>query len=136
MKLNDLPQEIEELAIKRSDLATKEIKEDDSVSELFHWDSTPEGLEFWREINQGNFKPFYAKYGGKIDKPVEYKLNYYNPLFYIATLVGFILVILASPFEDESLSRSIKKNVQDLKSPRINNPRKIALYLGIVIRKR
>lgn len=70
-----------------------------------------------------------------INKP-GYKLNYYNPLFYIATLVGFILVILASPFEDESLSRLIKKNVQDLKSPRINNPRKIALYLGIVIRKR
>jgi hypothetical protein len=136
MKLNDLPQEIEELAIKRSDFATKEIQEDDSIGGLFRWKETPEGLEFWREINQGNFEPFYAKYGRKTGKPVEYKLNYYNPLFYIATLVGFILVILASPFEDESLSRSIKKNVQDLKGPRINNPRKIALYLGIVIRKR
>jgi len=135
MKLNDLPQEIEELAIKRSDFATKEIQEDD-LRRLFRWKETPEGYEFWDEINQGNFEPFYVKYGGKIDKPVEYKLNYYNPLFYIATLVGFILVILASPFEDESLSRLIKKNVQDLKSPRINNPRKIALYLGIVIRKR
>jgi hypothetical protein len=135
MKLNDLPQEIEELAIKRSDFATKEIQEDD-LRRLFRWKETPEGLEFWREINQGNFEPFYAKYGRKTGKPVEYKLNYYNPLFYIATLVGFILVILASPFEDESLSRSIKKNVQDLKGPRINNPRKIALYLGIVIRKR
>jgi len=70
-----------------------------------------------------------------INKP-EYKLNYYNPLFYIFTFVGFIIIIVTSPFVDESLSKTIKNNIRDLKSPRINNPRKIVLYLGIVIRKR
>jgi len=70
-----------------------------------------------------------------INEP-EYKLNYYNPLFYIFIFVGFIIIIVTSPFVDESLSKTIKNNIRELKSPRINNPRKIALYLGIVIRKR
>lgn len=64
----------------------------------------------------------------------EYKLNYYNPLFYIFVLVGFIVIIVTSPFVDESLSKTIKNNIRELKSPRIYNPRKVVLYLGIVIR--
>lgn len=70
-----------------------------------------------------------------IENYSEYKLNYYNPLFYIFVLVGFIVIIVTSPFEDESLSKTIKSNIRELKSPRIYNPRKVALYLGLVIKK-
>jgi len=41
---------------------------------------------------------------------------------------------VTSPFVDESLSKTIKNNIRELKSPRIYNPRKVVLYLGIVIR--
>jgi len=70
-----------------------------------------------------------------INKP-GYKLNYYNPLFYIFTFVGFIILIVTSPFHKESVGHTIKNNVRELKDPRINRPRKIALYLGIVTKKR
>jgi len=65
-----------------------------------------------------------------------YKLNYYNPLLYIYALAGFSLIIVISPFLDESLGWALNKNWQDLKNPTIYNPRPTAVYLGIVIKKK
>ncbi|AFH22582.1 hypothetical protein OSG_eHP30_00135 [environmental Halophage eHP-30] len=65
----------------------------------------------------------------------KYKLNYYNPLFYLIVLVGLILVSFASPFHDESLGHIIKENLRNLKNPDVEKPRLFALWLKIVIRK-
>lgn len=67
MKLKDLPQPIRELAEKR---IREQGNEPDGETDLiapdykggFYWHKTPEESDFWEEINQGNFAPFYERY--------------------------------------------------------------------------
>lgn len=67
MKLKDLPQPIRELAEKR---IREQGNEPDGEKDLgavifnggFDWDETIEGEDFWNEVAEGNFTPFYERY--------------------------------------------------------------------------
>ena len=59
MKIKDLPQEIKELALLRQKQFEGETNENVDLDDAFIWMDTKEGLDFWGEIDEGNFKPFY-----------------------------------------------------------------------------
>ena len=58
--ISKLPEPIRELAEKRrsEQMFPKEI---DILPRAFNWFITPEGIEFWREINKENYSVFYEK---------------------------------------------------------------------------
>jgi hypothetical protein len=54
MKISKLPQEIKELALKRQTYRKEYL-----LANAFDWSDTPENYDFWDEIDEGNFEPFY-----------------------------------------------------------------------------
>ena len=58
--ISKLPEPIRELAEKRRSEQNPKCKED-LLSIAFDWFITPEGIEFWREINKENYSVFYEK---------------------------------------------------------------------------
>jgi hypothetical protein len=58
--ISKLPEPIRELAEKRR--SEQNPKERDILPRAFDWFITPEGIEFWREINKENYSVFYEKY--------------------------------------------------------------------------
>lgn len=60
MEIIDLPIEIQELVEKRRTNFSGVNLE--YLSSTFRWSLSPEGCEFWEEINNGNFEPFYKLY--------------------------------------------------------------------------
>ena len=58
--ISKLPEPIRELAEKRRSEQDPKCKED-LLSIAFDWFITPEGIEFWREINKENYSVFYEK---------------------------------------------------------------------------
>lgn len=62
MLIKDLPQKIREIAemrLKEQGGDLKKYKEIDGLQKWFAWYRTTEGEDIWREVNNGNFKPFY-----------------------------------------------------------------------------
>ena len=71
MLIKNLPKPIKELVFKRQIEQGNEPNEELTVGDEkskgnFNFCETPECGEFWREINEGNYKPFFEKYGGVI----------------------------------------------------------------------
>ena len=58
--ISKLPEPIRELAEKRRSEQDPKCSED-LLSIAFDWFITPEGIEFWREINKENYSVFYEK---------------------------------------------------------------------------
>ena len=58
--ISELPEQIRELAEKRRS-EQNFPKEIDILPRAFDWFITPEGIEFWREINKENYSVFYEK---------------------------------------------------------------------------
>ena len=58
--ISKLQEPISELAEKRRSEQDPKCKED-LLSIAFDWFITPEGIEFWREINKENYSVFYEK---------------------------------------------------------------------------
>jgi len=58
--ISELPEPIRELAEKRRS-EQNFPKEIDILPRAFDWFITPEGIEFWREINKENYSVFYEK---------------------------------------------------------------------------
>ena len=71
--ISKLPEPIRELAEKRrsEQMFPKEI---DILVRAFNWFITPEGIEFWREINKENYSVFYSPYPqkDKLDELIEW----------------------------------------------------------------
>jgi len=62
MKISELPpglKEVAELRAIRSNWYQPDRLYDDHLPFLFNWDETPEGYNFWDEIDDRNFTPFY-----------------------------------------------------------------------------
>ncbi len=67
MQIKDLPQEIKELALLRQKEAGNEVNEElyvcnTKAGDNFNWGDTPEEWDFWNQIDNGNFQPFYDRY--------------------------------------------------------------------------
>lgn len=84
MNINDLPPEIAALARKRqqeySGNSRDYYKNADKLTDAFDWDETTEGDGFWDKVNDGDYEPFYARYGrpsyvhpndGLVEEPVK-----------------------------------------------------------------
>jgi len=71
--ISKLPEPIRELAEKRrsEQMFPKGI---DILPRAFDWFITPEGIEFWREINKENYSVFYTLYPqkDKLDELIEW----------------------------------------------------------------
>jgi len=74
--ISKLPPEIRELAEKRrsEQMFPKEI---DILVRAFNWFITPEGIEFWREINKENYSVFYSPYPqkDKLDELIDWMVK-------------------------------------------------------------
>jgi hypothetical protein len=73
MLIEDLPIEIQEVVFKRQkeqgNTKTKNISLDDDKSQgNFNWYESIEGLDFWKDINHGDFTEFYKKYPKEEDE--------------------------------------------------------------------
>jgi len=70
MRIKQLPEWLQELAIANIDaqkgLGTANMESD--INDRMSWSSTPEGSEFWREVNGGNFPPEPDEYKVKVAK--------------------------------------------------------------------
>jgi len=80
MKIKDLPNGLRQLAEFRN------IENEDRLRAAFGWAKSDEGFIFWHQIDDGNFQPFYYKYGKEpnnrwfwMDKKYDY--NYLMELF-------------------------------------------------------
>lgn len=65
MKIKDLPSEIQLLAALRTDkndMKTLASFFDANIGGCFIFIGSIEGLDFWEQINKGNFAPFYERY--------------------------------------------------------------------------
>lgn len=80
MKISELPKGLKELAeLRRKEyndrLGTYQILENlDELSAAFHWKSTVEGLNFWDEVDKGNFDVYYSGIIKLEDIPVNYQI--------------------------------------------------------------
>ncbi|MFD2921977.1 hypothetical protein ACFS6H_19815 [Terrimonas rubra] len=74
MLIKELPEPIKKLALKRKSWYATEYSE---LLNAFVWYETPEGRLFWKEIDKGNYKPFYNLYpqhkNDKMSKEVKTK---------------------------------------------------------------
>ena len=86
VKYKDLPKEIQELVLTRFEqynikIASKRnLDINNSIAQMFNFNDTVEGNEFWHLINVGKFEKFYELYAKNIDKieliskePIIYK---------------------------------------------------------------
>jgi len=56
MKIKDLPQDLQELALKEAKLQGYKYRTvDDYLIEAFDWSDSTQGVIFWNKINGGNF---------------------------------------------------------------------------------
>lgn len=61
--VKDLPKEIQDLWVKRAIEQGNSSKFDDNTTiSIVYWAHTREGFDFWYEIEQENYKPFYDLY--------------------------------------------------------------------------
>lgn len=63
--VSNLPYPIRLLALTREKenlRALTHSKEKTTIDEIFIWELTPEGKDFWQEINKKNFKVYSIKY--------------------------------------------------------------------------
>jgi hypothetical protein len=60
MNINELPQEIKDLALRRQTYRKEYL-----LANAFDWSDTPENYDFWDEIDEGNFEHFYKLYPKK-----------------------------------------------------------------------
>jgi hypothetical protein len=66
ISVKDLPDPIKRLAVFRSIEQNKSINFNDILARAFTWDETPEGDDFWSDINsKGNLREFKRIYGNK-----------------------------------------------------------------------
>lgn len=61
MKIKDLPEGLRQLAEKRYEEAPEPKTK--NIEDGFYWVDTPEGEDFWEAIGEGDFAPYYEKYG-------------------------------------------------------------------------
>ena len=62
MKLRQLPPEIALLAMQRISEQGKKPDQDSNIASQFTFAETPEGHQYWKEVQYGNFvKPVYPK---------------------------------------------------------------------------
>lgn len=71
MLIKNLPKPIKELVFKRQIEQGNEPNEELELTHVkslknFEFSETTEGGQFWRQINKGDYKPFFEKYGGAI----------------------------------------------------------------------
>ena len=61
MKISELPPGLKELALLRQKEDTEEFydKDTNKLLDAFGWNNTPERFNFWDDIDNGNFTPFY-----------------------------------------------------------------------------
>lgn len=80
MKISELPKGLKELAeLRRKEFCDRvwnyQIPENlDELSSAFHWKSTIEGLDFWDEVDKGNFDVYYSGIIKLEDIPVNYQI--------------------------------------------------------------
>jgi len=79
-RIADLPEDIKKLVIQRwdeykashdgneytSDTAIRQC-----VSNVFHWEGTPEGHEFWSRVNDGKYDTFYKRYPKHVEPVIN-----------------------------------------------------------------
>jgi len=63
IKIKKLPKGIKELALEEQLKQTLYFSKNSDLADAFRWAKTEQGIDFWSEINDGNYKVFYAKYG-------------------------------------------------------------------------
>lgn len=70
MNINNLPPEIAALARKRQQecASAPYCQKTNRLQNAFRWSVTEEGIEFWHSISEGNYAPFYARYGRPADE--------------------------------------------------------------------
>lgn len=80
MKISELPKGLKELAELRRKEYCDRVQEYlnpenlDELSSAFHWKSTIEGLDFWGEVDKGNFDVYYSGIIKLEDIPVNYQI--------------------------------------------------------------
>lgn len=98
---NELPKEIQELALIRSEnykqgRSKLVIESNLLITQMFPFDNTEEGGSFWHNINDGNYKVFYERYP-KIENKIE--LISKEPIIYKA-IVNNRKVKITIEYED------------------------------------
>jgi hypothetical protein len=71
MPITDLPEQVKKLVILRNSEQESSFNFDlkDTIQFAFNWDNTPEGVDFWSEINNyGDLREFKKLYGNKGEK--------------------------------------------------------------------
>lgn len=63
IKIKKLPEGIRELALKEQIKQTLYFSKNSYLADAFRWAKTEQGIDFWSEINDGNYEVYYNKYG-------------------------------------------------------------------------
>ena len=110
--VKDYPEQVKKLIVFRS--KQQDVGDyifDDSLTFAFNWDKTPEGMDFWSLVGQGNLIEFKAIYGNKGEKVDELIAKEELPK---APVVETTSEYLPNFISSETLVKDLPKQVRKL----------------------
>jgi hypothetical protein len=72
MRIKDLPKDLQKLALDNQYKQNGECDKNKSLDAAFDWHHTPEGIDFWGNVYDGNYNKHTTP---EYNKPTQYKIG-------------------------------------------------------------